>query len=154
MSMKKRILCMVLVVFIMGMSFSGCAGQYALFNKAHPFLGNLGGKWIGAIVHWIGWVIPVFEFCLLADIFIFNVIEFWTGNNLIAAGDSLEQIDENGTRITAVKNDDGTLSLSLTQITGETSEYVLERQGNDFNMFDAEGLLLSSYNVSYEELAN
>ena len=154
MSIRKRILCMVLAVLIAGMSFSGCAGQYALFNKVHPLLGNLGGKWIGAVVHWIGWVIPVFEICLFADIFIFNLIEFWTGNNLIASGDSFEQIDENGNRLTAVKNDDGTLSLTVTQITGETTDYLLEREGNDFSMFDADGVLLSSYTVTYEELAN
>ena len=153
MSIKKRILCMVLVVFISGMSFTGCAGQYALFNKAHPLLGNLGGKWIGAIVHWIGWVIPVFEICLLADVFIFNVIEFWTGKNVIATGNSFEQIDENGNRLAAVKNDDGTLSLQVTEINGETTDYLLEREGNDFSMFDADGVLLSSYSVPYEELA-
>ena len=151
MSIKKRILCMVLVVFIAGMSFSGCAGQYALFNKVHPLLGNLGGKWIGAIVFWIlaGPVLPI---CLFADMFIFNVIEFWTDNNLIASGNSFEQIDENGTRLTATKNDDGTLSLRVTQITGEISDYLLEREGNDFSMFDADGVLLSSYTLAYEDL--
>jgi hypothetical protein len=143
---------MVLVVFIAGMSFSSCAGQFALFNKAHPFIGNLGGKWIGAIVFWIlgG---PVLSICLFADTFIFNVIEFWTGNNVIASGNTFEQIDENGNRLTAVKNEDGTLSVRVTEITGETTDYLLERAGNNFSMFDADGALLSSYTVAYEELA-
>ena len=153
MSIKKRILCLVLVVCFAGMSFSGCAGQHALFNKAHPVLGNVEGKWIGAVVYWLCWIVPVFEICLFADIFIFNVIEFWTGNNLIASGGSFEQIDEDGNRLTAVKNEDGTLSLRVTQITGETTDYLLEREGNDFSMFDADGVLLSSYSVPYEELA-
>jgi hypothetical protein len=144
---------MVLVVFIAGMSFSGCAGKYALFNKAHPFIGNLGGKWIGAVVNWvIGFA--VYPICLFADAFIFNVIEFWTGNNLIASADSFEQTDENGNRLAAVKNDDGTLSVRVTESTGETTDYLLEREGNNFSMFDAEGVLLSSYTVTYEELAN
>jgi hypothetical protein len=145
---------MVLVLFIAGMSFNGCAGQYALFNKAHPFIGNLGGKWIGAIVNWIIGMPIVYPICIFADVFIFNVIEFWSGKNLIASGNSFEQIDENGNRLAAVKNDDGTLSVRVTEITGETTDYLLEREGNDFSMFDADGVLLSSYTVMYEELVN
>ena len=152
--MRKRFLCMVLVVFIIGMSFSGCAGQYALFNKAHPFIGNLGGKWIGAIVNWVIGIPIVYPIAIFADTLIFNVIEFWTGNNMIASGNSFEQIDENGNSLAAVKNDDGTLSVRVTEINGETTDYLLEREGNDFSMFDAEGILLSSYSVEYEELAN
>ena len=153
MSIKKRILCVILAVFIAGMSFSGCAGQYALFNKAHPFIGNLGGKWIGAVANWILGPI-VYPICLSADAFIFNVIEFWTGKNLIASGNSFEQIDENGNRLTAIKNDDGTLSVRVTEVSGETADYLLEREGNNFTMFDTDGELLSSYTVAYEELIN
>jgi hypothetical protein len=145
---------MVLAVFIAGMSLSGCAGQYALFNKAHPFIGNLGGKWIGAVVNWIIGLPIVYPICLFADALIFNVIEFWTGKNIIASGNSFEQIDENGNRIAAVKNDDGTLSVRVTETTGETSVYLLDREGNDFSMFDANGVLLSSYTIAYEELVN
>jgi hypothetical protein len=154
MSIKKRILCKVLAVFIAGMSFSGCAGQYALFNKAHPFIGNLGGKWVGAVVNWIIGMPIVYPICIFADAFIFNVIEFWTGNNIMASGESLEQTDENGNRLAAVKNEDGTLSVKVTETTGETTVYLLDREGNDVSMFDANGVLLSSHTVTYEEVAN
>jgi len=152
MSIKKRILCMILVVFIIaGMGFSSCAGKYALFNKAHPLIGNLGGKWIGAIVNWIIGMPIVYPICIFADVFIFNVIEFWTGKNVIG---QLEQTDENGNRLAAVKNDDGTLSVTVTKSNGETTDYLLERDGNNLSMFDADGALLSSHTVTYEELAN
>jgi len=150
MSMKKRFQCLTLalVVTLAGIGFTGCAGQYALFNRAHPAIGNLGGRWVGAVVFWIigG---PVLGITLFADTFIFNVIEFWTGNNLIAAGGSFEQIDEHGNRLAAVKNDDGTLSVNVTKITGETTDYLLTREGNYFSIFDADGILLSSYASSY-----
>lgn len=156
MSMKKRILCMVLVVFIAGMSFSfsGCAGHYALFNKAHPVIGNLGGKWIGAIVNWIiGWPI-VYPICLLADVFIFNLIEFWSGKNPIALGNSFDQTDENGNHLAAVINEDGTLSVTMTGTNGEITDYLFEREGNDFRVFDTEGTLISTHTVAYEEMVN
>jgi hypothetical protein len=145
---------MVLAAFIAGMSFSGCAGQYALFNKAHPFIGNLGGKWVGAVVNWIIGLPIVYPICIFADALIFNTIEFWTGNNIIASGNSFEQVDENGNRLAAVKNDDGTLSVRVTEITGETTDYLLERKGNDFSMFNTDGELLSAYTVASEELTN
>jgi hypothetical protein len=153
MSFRKRIIGAVLAVFIAGMTFSGCAGHYALFNKVHPVIGNLGGKWVGAVVNWILGPI-VLPFCITADVLLFNVIEFWTGKNVIATGNSLEQIDESGTRLTAVKNEDGTLSVRVIEVNGETSDYLFERNGNDFTMFDGNGELLSSYTVPYEELAN
>ena len=146
----KVVMVLVLVMFIG--SVTGCAGQYALFNKAHPAIGNLGGKWIGAIVNWIIGLPIVYPVCIFADVFIFNVIEFWSGKNPIAFGNSFEQIDENGNRLAAVKNDDGTLSLRITEITGETTEYLLEREGSDFSMFDADGVLLSSYTLTNQEL--
>jgi hypothetical protein len=145
---------MVLAVFIAGMSLSGCAGKYALFNKAHPFIGNLGGTWIGAVVNWIIGMPIVYPICIFADVFIFNVIEFWSGKNVIASGTSFEQTDENGNRLAAVKNEDGTLSVKVTETTGETTVYLLDRDGNDVTMFDANGVLLSSHTVTYEEATN
>jgi hypothetical protein len=145
---------MVLAVFIAGMSLSGCAGKYALFNKAHPFIGNLGGKWIGAVVNWIIGMPIVYPICIFADAFIFNVIEFWSGKNVIASGTSFEQTDENGNRLAAVKNEDGTLSVEVTEMTGKTTVYLFDREGNDVSMFDANGVLLSSHTVTYEEATN
>jgi len=153
MSIKKRFQCLVLalVVFGAGIGLTGCAGQFAAFNRSQAFLGNLGGRWVGAILTWIVGG-PVYSITLFLDFFIFNVIEFWTGNNLIAAGTSFEQVDELGNRIYVAKNDDGTLSVSVTKVTGETSDYVFEREGEYFKIFDAEGIHLSSFTVEFDGL--
>ncbi|MDR3301698.1 MAG: DUF3332 domain-containing protein [Spirochaetaceae bacterium] len=154
MNIKKRILCMVLAVFTAGLSFSGCAGRYALFNKAHPVIGNLGGKWVGAVVNWIIGIPIIYPITIFADICLFNVIEFWSGKNVLASGKSFEQTDENGNRLAAVKNDDGTLSVKVTELTGETSVYLLDCVGNDVSLYDADGALLSCHTVTYEELSS
>ena len=153
MGIKKRFRCMALAlaVFAAGMSFTGCAGQFAAFNRSQAFLGNLGGRWVGAVLTWIVGG-PVYSITLFLDLFIFNVIEFWTGNNLIAAGTSFEQIDEAGNRIYVAKNDDGTLSVSVTKVTGETSDYLFEREGDYFKIFDTDGIHLSSFAVEFGDL--
>ena len=156
MSIKKRFRCMALalVVFAAGMSFTGCAGQFAAFNRSQAFLGNLGGRWVGAILTWVIGFPIVHPIAIFADAVIFNVIEFWTGNNLIAAGggNSFEQIDEIGNRIYVAKNDDGTLSVNVTKVTGETSDYLFERNGEYFKIFDDDGIHLSSFSVEFGEL--
>ena len=156
MSIKRRIQCIalaVLVLFFAGIGFNACAGQWAAFNKSSNFIANIGGKYIGGVVFWIlgGIVSPI---ALTLDVFIFNVIEFWTGKNIIASGKSFEQIDENGNRITAVKNEDGSLSVRVTEVTGEITDFVLEREEDNFRMFDADGELLSSYTLENDESVN
>ena len=152
MSIKKRIFCMVLVVLIAGVSFIDCAGSWAAFNKSSKFISNIGGKYIGGVVYWILGPI-VSPIALTLDVFIFNVIEFWTGKNLIASGNTLEQIDENGNSVFAVINDDGTLSLTLKTIDGEETYMLLEQDGDNFKMFGADGVLLSTYNPMDSYLA-
>ena len=156
MGMKKRFRCMALAlaIFAAGMSFTGCAGQFAAFNRSQAFLGNLGGRWVGAVLTRIVGG-PVYSITLFLDFVIFNVIEFWTGNNLIAAGSggSFEQIDGHGNRIYVAINDDGTLSVNVTRVTGETSEYVFERAGEDhFKVFDTEGVHLSSFAIEFGDM--
>ena len=155
MNVKKRFFTMVLVVSLASASLTSCAGQFALFNRVVPAVGNLGGRWIGAVVFWIIGS-PVIGITLFADVIIFNVIEFWTGSNPVAAGNSdvfiadntLEQTDAYGNRLTAIRNDDGTLSLHVTKVTGEVTVYLLERSGDDLRMFDSDGILLSYHTVA------
>jgi len=157
MSVKKRFCAMVLMVFLAGASFTGCAGQFALFNRAVPFVGNLGGRWVGAVVYWIIGLPIVVPITLFLDGLIFNTIEFWTGSNPLAmgdsnvfiAGDTFKQTDGEGNHLAATRNEDGSLSLKLTKVSGEIIEYLLQRDGNDVKLFDADGILISSYTVAY-----
>ncbi len=66
-------------------SGTGCLGKYALFNKVQDWNGTLGDKWINSVVHFAFWLVPVYPLTLLGDFVIFNTVEFWTGNNPIAA---------------------------------------------------------------------
>ncbi|MCL2194055.1 MAG: DUF3332 domain-containing protein [Treponema sp.] len=153
MGIKKwfRCVALALAVFAGGMTVTGCAGQFAAFNRSQAFLGNLGGRWIGAVVTWIVGFPIVYPIALFADAVIFNLIEFWTGNNLIAAGGSFEQTDEIGNRIYVAVNDDGTLSVNVTKVTGETSDYLFEREGDKFKIFGTDGIHLSSFTVTNGE---
>jgi hypothetical protein len=128
---------------------SGCYGSNACFNKLHDWNGTLGDKWINSIVHFLMMWIPVYGICLfLVDGLVLNTIEFWTGSNPLAAGDSYFEQDAQGNSIAAVKNADGSMSVELTSAAGEKASLTLQRDENVVRALDAEGNLVAQYDIA------
>ncbi|MDR0331727.1 MAG: DUF3332 domain-containing protein [Chitinispirillales bacterium] len=136
MSIKKFICAAVLVSFA-GLSVTGCYGHYALFNKVLKWNGKMGGKVMQELVYLVFWILPVYEICIFADWLIFNTLEFWTGSNPMAMGNTYEEMDANGNKVYAVKNPDGTLSVNLVAADGKTADFMLERNGNTVRVIDS-----------------
>ena len=68
-----------------GLLLGGCYGPFYLTRKVYNWNGRVGDKWVNEIVFLvISWV-PVYSVSVLADALIFNSIEFWTGDNPMAA---------------------------------------------------------------------
>jgi hypothetical protein len=139
----KRFICVLVLAAFTCFSVGGCYGKYALFNSAHKFGGNLGGKWIGAVVNLVFWGVGVYGICLVADLLIFNTLEFWTGSNPVAMGNTYEGSDTYGNRVYALKNPDGTLSVELTDAGGKKADFMLVRNGNLVKMVNAKGIVIA-----------
>jgi len=136
----RKFVCTMALAAVTCVSLSGCYGSNALFNKMHQFNGSIGDKWLNTVVHFVAtFVLPVYPICLFADYVIFNTIEFWTGSNLIAMGDTYEQIDGNGNKIFAVRNADGTLSVNMVDVNGGRADFILERDGDVIRAVDVKG---------------
>jgi len=144
--MKKSICTLLCAGVIM---LTGCYGSNACFNKLHQWNGTLGNKWINSIVHFLMFcVIPVYGICLgLVDGLVLNTIEFWTGSNPLASGDSYFEKDAQGNTIAAVKNSDGTMSVEVTTAEGQKANLTLQRDENVVRALDAEGNLVAQYEV-------
>lgn len=84
--MKKNKLVAVSAVLAGSMFMSSCIGSHALFNKVLDWNQSVNNKWVNEILYLAMWLVPVYEVSLLADMWIFNTIEFWSGSNPIAAG--------------------------------------------------------------------
>ncbi|MBO7383763.1 MAG: DUF3332 domain-containing protein [Fibrobacter sp.] len=134
--MKKALAAVICASMI---TLTGCYGSYACFNKLLSWNGTLGNKWLNSIVHFAMWVIPVYGIATFVDFLVLNTVEFWTGSNPLAAGDSYYEQDAQGNTIAAVKNADGSLSATITTAQGETAQIKLERDGNVVRALDAEG---------------
>ncbi len=83
--MKKRILKLMCAVMASCVLFSSCIGSFRTFNNLKTWNEGLSGsKFINELVFACFHIIPVYGVVYLADILVFNSIEFWTGSNPIA----------------------------------------------------------------------
>lgn len=66
-----------------GLLMSGCYGPFNLTRQLHTWNGQVGDKYVNELVFLAFTVmpLPIYGVAVLADMLIFNAIEFWTGRN-------------------------------------------------------------------------
>jgi hypothetical protein len=75
-----------LVVALMAVLFTAtaCLGRFAAFNELSRWNQQIHeDRWVNEIVFIALVIVPVYEVALLADVLIFNSVEFWSGENPI-----------------------------------------------------------------------
>lgn len=83
----KRSLAAVLAATVIAGSNAGCYGTFTLTKKLHGWNGTVtDNKFVNTLIFWALIIVPVYELITLGDAIIFNVIEFWTGSNIVADG--------------------------------------------------------------------
>jgi hypothetical protein len=122
---RKSVVCLALAGF-MGIS-TACYGPFNLtknvyhWNSGIKGSGEVSEKWMKELVFFGMIVVPVYMFSALLDAFIFNSIQFWSGDNPVKAS---ELGDDGQTKVAQV----GALTIRWTPTsTGATVTY--ERQG-------------------------
>jgi len=78
-------LCLAMSV---GWVASGCFGKFQLTRKLYDINKSVDEKFTRSAVTWLFVIIPVYGVTALLDFFVFNVIEFWSGENPVAEGPS------------------------------------------------------------------
>lgn len=63
---------------------SSCMGSFSLSKKLYKWNEGVGDKWINEIVFLACNIVPVYSVCMFADAVVFNSVEFWTGERLVA----------------------------------------------------------------------
>ncbi len=64
---------------------SSCIGSFGLTNKVKDWNESLGNKFVNELVFVCMHIVPVYPIAIFADAVVLNSIEFWTGNNPMAA---------------------------------------------------------------------
>ena len=143
--MKKILisLLMACTITVSTLSVTGCYGKFAAFNGLREWNGKFTkNKFVNWLVFLVLNIIPVYGILFFADILVINSIEFWTGSNPVALGDTYRETDANGNSVTAVKMEDGSLYMRLEASTGESQELVLQRDEEIIRVLDAKGKVL------------
>ena len=65
---------------------TSCIGNFRLSSRLYGWNKTIGNKFQNELVFFAFWILPVYEFCGLADLIVLNSIEFWTGDNPMASG--------------------------------------------------------------------
>ncbi len=143
--MKKSLIALALAA---AFTLTACYGSYSLTNKLYKWNGTLGNKWLNSCVHFILWVIPVYEICMgLVDGLVLNTVEFWTGSNPLASNDTYFEKDAQGNQVSAIKNEDGTLAVQIIDAQGHKADLKLERDADVIRALDANGQVVAQYDV-------
>lgn len=76
----------LLLVLAMGGLSSGCFGKFQLTRKAYEINQAIDEQYVRSAATWVFVIAQVYTVCGLVDFLVFNLIEFWTGENPVASG--------------------------------------------------------------------
>lgn len=114
---KSLLMCAVLASSIL---FTSCIGSFQLWNNLKDWNQGVGNKFVNELVFIALHIVPVYEIAYLADIVVFNSIEFWSGSNPVASNETKEIKGENGDYLVTsnengytITNKEDNLSMNL-----------------------------------------
>src|SRR5689334_1269004 len=125
----------------------GCYGPFNLtrnvyhWNSGIKGSGEVNEKWMKEIVFFGMIVIPVYMFSALLDAFVFNSIQFWSGDNPIKltrdADGYIHEVQLGDTTISAVWSEDHRLAALTYRQQGQiTKTATIVEQGGSFRMVE------------------
>jgi hypothetical protein len=75
----------LVLVAAVGALSAGCFGKFQLTRKVYDINQSIDEKYVRSATTWIFVIVPVYGVAALLDLIVFNVIEFWSGENPVAS---------------------------------------------------------------------
>lgn len=128
---KISVTCALLCGSIM---FSSCIGSFSLFNKVRDWNeGITDNKFINELLFLAMWIVPVYEISMLADIWVLNSIEFWTGDNPVANAGEVKRIKGEKGEYLVKTNVDG---YTITNEAGDELNLKFDKDAQSWNLMN------------------
>ena len=151
-TLRKRIVAAIVMGSFLTVS-TACYGPFNLTRNVYHWNSNIKGakevneKWMKEFVFFGMIIIPVYMFSALLDAFIFNSIQFWSGDNPVKAadegGDGATRIVKlGGVTVTMVGSDRGTTVTYERNGTVERRA-TIETNPTGYRLIDETGVLLA-----------
>lgn len=139
---KKHLIVAAVVALSASMMMQSCIGSFALYNKVKTWNDHVGDKFVNEIVFLAFWILPVYELSFIADLFILNSIEFWSGTNPALAQTETTFIDGKDARYLVTRDATGyaITNMSTNQVTrfnfnAEKNSWSLVNNGKEVELF-------------------
>lgn len=138
---KKHLVIATVVALSASMMMQSCIGSFALFNKVKNWNDHVGDKFVNEVVFVAMWILPVYELCFAADLFILNSIEFWSGNNPAGVAQA-QVIDGKDAQYLVARNESGYVITNMKtkqetrfNFNADDNSWSLENNGQEVKLF-------------------
>ena len=128
--MKKFMVNAVIAVSLGAMTLSSCIGSFGLTNKVLDWNKDAtDNKFINELIFLV--ISPAYAVCSVADLFVLNTIEFWTGDKVVANVGKTKNVTGKDGRLYAIK----TLKngYEITDPEGEKSYFVFDKKNKSWS---------------------
>ena len=139
---KKSMIIAIVVALSASMMMQSCIGSFALYNKVKNWNDHVGDKFVNELVFVAFWILPVYELSFVADLFILNSIEFWSGTNPALAQAETKVVDGKDAQYLVHRDATGYSITNMTtkQVTrfnfnAEDNSWSLENNGEEVKLF-------------------
>lgn len=110
----------LVLVAAVGAFSTGCFGKFQLTRKVYDMNKAIDDKYVRSAATWIFVIVPVYEVVALLDLIVFNVIEFWTGENpVVSAPVTKVYAQGNGKTVITLSRDGSATLASIERYEGE-----------------------------------
>jgi hypothetical protein len=92
---------------------AGCFGKFQLTRKVYDMNQSIDEKYVRSAATWIFVIVPVYGFAALIDLIVFNVIEFWTGENPVAEAKVTKVYAQGNGRTVLTLSRDGSATVAV-----------------------------------------
>ena len=129
---KKKLIIATVVALSASMMMQSCIGSFALFNKVKAWNDHVGDKFVNEIVFVAMWILPVYELSFVADMFILNTIEFWSGENPALAAAETKVVDGKDAQYLVARDASGYEITNMT--TKQVTRFNLDAKDNSWSI--------------------
>lgn len=103
----------LLVLVVLSATMVGCYGKFPLTRAVYEFNGDVSeNRVMKNLVFWAFVILPVYDIAVLGDAIIFNLVEFWTGEEMDIDTSSIEHDGMTFTMAPTEKSDEAVLTVS------------------------------------------
>ena len=103
----------LVLVAAVGALSAGCFGKFQLTRKVYDINQSIDEKYVRSAATWIFVIVQVYTVAALLDLIVFNVIEFWTGENPVAEAKVTKVYAQGNGRTVLTLSRDGSATVAV-----------------------------------------